>query len=130
LICRSKNIKFILPQSLLWDASLQKVSKNPKIYSTCRSLPKLAKTNFRADCPLGINSNIQLVCTNSAKNHCGSFFPKTLFCHLLSYNFICILLIYHQLSYSHTWYVKMTKCDLSGTSSRTCKNPILQLHAL
>jgi hypothetical protein len=50
-----KNTKFILPQSLLRGASSQKVSKNPKIYCTPRSLPESTKTSFRADCPLGVN---------------------------------------------------------------------------
>jgi hypothetical protein len=39
----------------LQGASSEKVSKNPKIYCTCRSLPKSTKTSFCVDCPLGVN---------------------------------------------------------------------------
>jgi hypothetical protein len=57
-----KNTKFILPRSVLHSPPSQKVSKNPKIYCTCRSLPKSAKTSFRADCPLGVKA----LCKNSS----------------------------------------------------------------
>jgi hypothetical protein len=44
-----------LLESYIDSLLYKKVSKNPKNYCTYRSLPKIAKTSFRADCLLGVN---------------------------------------------------------------------------
>jgi hypothetical protein len=54
LICRSKKYNIYTPTKLIARVIFTKKFKNLKIYCTCRSLPKLAKTSFHADCPLGV----------------------------------------------------------------------------
>jgi hypothetical protein len=51
------------------DSPLYKiVSENPKNYCTCRSLPKIAKTNFRVDCLLGVKKKERKIITNAMQN--------------------------------------------------------------
>jgi hypothetical protein len=60
LICRFKKFTiFVLSQSLFQGASLQKVSKNPKIYCIYSSLPKNAKSHFGSLSLLGVNNLLE-----------------------------------------------------------------------
>jgi hypothetical protein len=48
-----------LLESYLHSLLCIKVSENPKNYCTRMTLPKLAKTHFGADCPLGVKLPIE-----------------------------------------------------------------------